>query len=52
MPQQLRLMIVFQSVYEIGEFLTVTSDISTSRRGPRIYIWSKEGRKIKTRAVE
>lgn len=40
------------AVHEVGEILTAIGDTITSRRGPRIYIWSKEGRKIKTRAVE
>ena len=38
--------------HEVGEILTVTGDTFTSRRGPWIYTWSKEGRKIKTQAAE
>ena len=39
------------AVHEIGEILTVTGDTFTSRHGSWIYTWSKEGRKIKTRAA-
>lgn len=38
--------------YEVGEILAVTGDTFTSRRGPWIYTWSKEGQKIKTRAAK
>ena len=40
------------AVHEVGEILTVTGDTFTSRHGSWIYTWSKEGRKIKTRAAE
>lgn len=36
--------------YEVGEILAVTGDTFTSRRGPWIYTWSKDGQKIKIRA--
>ena len=39
------------AVYEVGEILTVTGGTFTSRHGFWIYTWSKEGQKIKTRAV-
>ena len=40
------------AVHEVGEILTVTGDTFTSRHGSWIYIWSKEGQKIKTRLAE
>ena len=40
------------AVHEVGEIVSVTGDTFTSRRGSWIYIWSKEGRKMKTRTVE
>ena len=40
------------AVHEVGEILAVTDDTFTSRRGSWVYTWSKEGRKIKTRAAE
>lgn len=40
------------AVHEVGEILTAIGDTFTSRHGPWIYTWSKEGRKIKTRAAE
>ena len=39
------------AVHEVGKILTVTGDTFTSRHGSWIYTWSKEGQKIKTRAV-
>jgi hypothetical protein len=39
-------------VHEVGEILSVTGTTFTSRRGSWIYTWSKEGRKIKTRAAK
>lgn len=39
------------AVHEVGEIVSVTGDTFTSRRGSWIYIWSKDGKKMKTRAA-
>ena len=36
----------------VGEILAVSGDTFTSRLGAWIYIWSKEGKKINTRAAK
>ena len=36
----------------VGEILAVTGDTFTSRQGAWIYTWSKEGKKISTRAAK
>ena len=36
----------------VGEILAVTGDTFTSRQGAWIYTWSKEGKKINTRAAK
>ena len=38
--------------HEVGKILAVTGDTFTSRRGPWIYTWSKDGKKINTRAAK
>lgn len=37
--------------HEVGEILSVTGDTFTSRHDPWIYTWSKEGKRISTRAA-
>lgn len=37
--------------HEVGEILSVTGDTFTSRHGSWIYTWSKEGKRISTRAA-
>ena len=37
--------------HEVGEILAVTGDTFTSRHDPWIYTWSKEGKRISTRAA-
>ena len=36
----------------VGEILAVSGDTFTSRQGTWIYTWSKEGKKINTRAAK
>ena len=36
----------------VGEILAVTGDTFTSRQGAWIYTWSKDGKKINTRAAK
>ena len=36
----------------VGEILAVTGDTFTSRQGAWIYTWSKDGKKISTRAAK
>jgi hypothetical protein len=36
----------------VGEILSVSGDTFTSRQGAWIYTWSKEGKKINTRAAK
>jgi len=38
-------------VASVGEILAVSGDTFTSRQGAWIYTWSKEGKKISTRAA-
>ena len=39
-------------VASVGEILAVSGDTFTSRQGAWIYTWSKEGKKISTRAAK
>ena len=39
-------------VSAVGEILAVSGDTFTSRQGTWIYTWSKEGKKINTRAAK
>ncbi len=39
-------------VSSVGEILAVSGDTFTSRQGAWIYTWSKEGKKINTRAAK
>jgi len=39
-------------VSAVGEILAVSGDTFTSRQGAWIYTWSKEGKKINTRAAK
>ena len=39
-------------VGSVGEILSVSGDTFTSRNGAWIYTWSKEGKKINTRAAK
>ena len=39
-------------VSSVGEILAVTGDTFTSRQGAWIYTWSKDGKKISTRAAQ
>ena len=39
------------STSSVGEVLSVTGDTFTSRLGSWVYTWSKEGKKISTRAA-
>ena len=40
------------SAASVGEILAVSGDTFTSRQGAWIYTWSKEGKKINTRAAK